>query len=162
MTEFAIKDSGARKQFDSGMVRDTDEGKINFLSVRIGPMFARWAAHLTKGRAKYPDIAPGVPNWSLADGEAELIRARESAARHFESWLNNELDEDHAAGVYFNINLAEYVKAKIAATEPIIYAPPGTIIEYDQGPCRLRMSSFDMEGTYRCKTCKKRVKGACQ
>jgi hypothetical protein len=117
LTEFAIKDSGERKEFDSGMVRDTDEGKINFLSVRVGPMFRRWATHLTKGRTKYPDVSPGVPNWTLAEGEAELARGRESAARHFESWLNDEVDEDHAAGIYFNVNLVEFVKEKLAAAE---------------------------------------------
>lgn len=97
------------------MVRDTTEGKINFLNVRFGPMLRRWAEHLTKGRVKYPDVEPGVPNWTLAEGVAEYLRAKDSAARHFESWLNGELDEDHAAGIYFNVNLAEYVREKAAA-----------------------------------------------
>lgn len=109
LDNFGIKDSGARQEFSSGMVRDTTEGKINFLSVRFGPMFRRWADHLTKGRVKYPDVSPGTPNWTLASGMEEYLRAKESAARHFESWLNGERDEDHAAGVFFNINLAEYV-----------------------------------------------------
>lgn len=108
-TSFSIKDSGERRSFESGMVRDTSEGKTNFLSVRFGPMFRRWADHLTKGRVKYPDVSPGTPNWTLAAGEEEFLRAKESAARHFESWVNGERDEDHAAGVFFNINLAEYV-----------------------------------------------------
>jgi hypothetical protein len=106
---FGLKDSGARQEFSSGMVRDTTEGKTNFLNVRFGPMFRRWAEHLTKGRQKYPDVAPGTPNWTLANGIEEYLRAKESAARHFESWLAGERDEDHAAGVYFNINLAEYI-----------------------------------------------------
>jgi hypothetical protein len=92
------------------MVRDTTEDKIDYLNVRFGPMLKRWAAHLTKGRLKYPDPQPGVPNWTLASGEEELQRARQSAARHFEQWLAGDQDEDHAAAVYFNINLAEYVK----------------------------------------------------
>lgn len=109
MSEFAIKDSGARQEFSGGMVRDTTEGKVNFLNVRIGPMLRRWATHLTKGREKYPDPMPGVPNWTLASGVEEYLRAKESAARHFEQWLAGDRDEDHAAGVFFNINLAEYV-----------------------------------------------------
>jgi len=112
--EFSIKDSGERKQFDSGMVRDTSEGKVNFLLVRPGPMLRRWAKHLTVAEAKYPPVATGVPNWTLAAGEAELERFRESAARHFESWLAGERDEDHAAGVFFNINGAEYVRDRLA------------------------------------------------
>jgi hypothetical protein len=112
--DFTIRDSGTRQQFASGMVRDTATDKVNFLSVRFGPMFRRWATHLTAGRAKYPDPEPGVPNWTLAQGPDELLRAKESAARHFEAWLAGERDEDHAAGVFFNINLAEYVLDKAA------------------------------------------------
>lgn len=107
---FVIKDSGARQEFAGGMVRDTTEGKTNYLNIRFGPMFKRWAEHLTKGREKYNDPAPGVPNWTLAEGVEEYLRAKESAARHFEAWLDGKLDEDHAAGVYFNINLAETVR----------------------------------------------------
>lgn len=94
-------------------MRDTAEGKIDFLNVRFGPMFKRWAAHLTKGRAKYPDPVPGTPNWTLAEGVEEYLRARQSAARHFEQLLANERDEDHAAAVFFNINLMEYVREKL-------------------------------------------------
>lgn len=113
MAEFDIKDSGERKEFASGMVRDTSTGKIDFLSCRWGPMFKRWNAHLTKGRTKYPDPEPGVPNWTLGNGREEYMRAKQSAARHFEAWLDGETDEDHAAGVFFNVNLAEYVKNKM-------------------------------------------------
>lgn len=95
------------------MVRDTTEGKTEYLSMRIGPMYKRWANHLTKGRAKYPDAALGVPNWTLAAGKEEMLRAKESASRHFEQWLNGDRDEDHAAAVFFNINLAEYVRDRL-------------------------------------------------
>lgn len=122
------------------MVRDTTEGKIDYLSMRIGPMFKRWAEHLTKGRAKYPDVALGVPNWTLAQGEAEYLRAKESAARHFEAWLDGQRDEDHAAGVFFNINLAEYVRERMldeyqadsCDVEPIVVEPSRSI--YDPIP----------------------------
>ncbi len=111
-SEFAIKDSGARQEFGGGMVRDTTEGKVNFLNVRFGPMLRRWAEHLTKGREKYPDVAPGTPNWTLAVGVEEYLRAKESAERHFDAWVRGDRDEDHAAGVYFNINLAEFILGK--------------------------------------------------
>lgn len=125
LTEFAIKDSGTRQEFAGGMVRDTTEGKTNFLNVRFGPMLRRWAEHLTKGRDKYPDPTPGVPNWTLASGVEEYLRAKESAARHFEQWLAGDRDEDHAAGVFFNINLAEYVLGKMDATDPGLGAVVG-------------------------------------
>lgn len=132
--EFTIKDSGARQEFGGGMVRDTTEGKIDYLNVRFGPMFKRWAAHLTKGREKYPDPEIGVPNWTLAEGREELERARQSAARHFEQWLAGDRDEDHAAAVFFNINLAEYVREKlldayVADSCAVSEFPPGTVIE---------------------------------
>lgn len=106
---FTIKDSGKRLSFDSGMVRDTQEGKCLYLLVRDGPMFERWAQHLTKGAIKY-----SARNWMQANGEEELDRFLNSAARHFEQWLRGDTDEDHAAAVFFNINGAEYVKAQLS------------------------------------------------
>lgn len=120
-SEFGLKDSGERREFDSGMQRDTSEGKINFLLVRPGPMFRRWAAHMTLGMMKYDrDRKPGEPrNWTLASGEAELERFQESACRHFEQWLAGETDEDHAAAVFFNINGAELVKQRLAQVRTV-------------------------------------------
>jgi hypothetical protein len=114
------------------MVRDTTEGKTNFLSVRFGPMFRRWADHLTKGRNKYPDTAPGTPNWTLASGIEEFLRAKESAARHFEQWLAGDRDEDHAAAVYFNINVAEYVLEQLPHVEAGLGARVVLDVEIDE------------------------------
>lgn len=113
MVDFVVKDSGERQQFASGMVRDVTTGKIDYRRVLEGPMFDRWAAHLDKGAAKYPDVAPGVANWTLAEGAAELERFKASALRHLVQWLRGDVDEDHAAAVFFNINGAEYVRARI-------------------------------------------------
>lgn len=115
---FEIKDSGQRQKFDSGMVRDTQDNKTDFSRVLDGPMLERWAVHLTKGGKKYPDVKPGVPNWTLAAGEEELVRFKKSALRHFMQWYRGDRDEDHAAAVYFNINGAEYVRAKTAGVAP--------------------------------------------
>ena len=109
MAEFVIKDSGERKQFASGMVRDTAADKTLFTLVLDGPMFMRWAIHLTKGALKY-----AKRNWMQANGTEELERFRESAFRHFIQWYNGDVDEDHASAVFFNINGAEYVKQKLA------------------------------------------------
>ena len=103
-TRFLVKDSGARESFAGGMVRDTADDKINYLLVFDGPMLDRWAQHLTLGAVKYDKR-----NWMLAAGEEEYERFRESATRHFRKWLAGETDEDHASGVFFNINGAEYV-----------------------------------------------------
>lgn len=102
-----VKDSGERIQFESGMVRDITEGKVDYTLVLDGPMFHRWAAHLTAGAQKY-----SKRNWMLASGDGEYERFRESAFRHFLQWFRGDTDEDHAAAVMFNINGAEYVKGK--------------------------------------------------
>lgn len=109
---FEVKDSGQRAEFASGMVRDVTTGKVEWHRAFDGPMMERYARHLTVAKAKYPDIAPGVPNWTLAAGDEERERFRQSAFRHFMQWFRGDTDEDHAAAVYFNINGAEYVKDK--------------------------------------------------
>lgn len=106
--KFVVKDSGKRRQFNSGMVRDTIDDKINYLLIRPGPMYKRWAAHLTKGAVKYSE-----DNWLKAQGPEELAHFLKSCARHFEQWLNGETDEDHASAVYFNINGVEYIRQKM-------------------------------------------------
>ncbi|MGL5935061.1 MAG: dATP/dGTP diphosphohydrolase domain-containing protein [Cetobacterium sp.] len=121
---FIVKDSGEREVFSSGMQRDTTTGKVEYWRTIIGPMFWRLAEHLTKGAVKYPDVKPGIPNWTLATGEAELLRFRQSAFRHFLQWYQGEVDEDHAAAVFFNINGAEYVRSKLG------YLPAG-----QEAPC---------------------------
>ncbi len=103
--EYKIKDSGKREHFESGMQRDTQEGKTLWHLVADGPMLERWAVHLTGGAKKYEES-----NWMKAEGEAEAKRFRASAFRHFMQWYNGDTDEDHASAVYFNINGFEYVQ----------------------------------------------------
>lgn len=114
---FTVKDSGKRMEFYSGSVRDTAEGKIKWSRITFGPMMRRWAQHLTTAEAKYPDIAPGVPNFSLIETEEELVRYKESAFRHFMSWFHGEVDEDHAASLMFNVNGVEMIKEKLRGTK---------------------------------------------
>lgn len=105
---FVTKDSGQRTEFASGMVRDVSDGKTKWHLLTGGPMLRRWAELLTRGAAKYSEN-----NWMLAEGKAELKRFRESAFRHFMQWFLGDGDgEDHAAAIMFNVNGAEYVKAK--------------------------------------------------
>jgi hypothetical protein len=110
---FVIKDSGKRAEFAGGMVRDVQDGKIDWWRVSIGPMLKRYAEHLTKGNKKYPDVKLGVPNWTLAAGEEEYERFRQSAYRHFMQWFAGDMEEDHASAVWFNVNGAEFVRNKL-------------------------------------------------
>ena len=117
---YQIKDSGERTKFESGMQRDVDTDKIKYHLIASGPMFKRWAIHLTGGAKKYDDN-----NWMKASGNAELERFRSSAFRHFMQWYYGDRDEDHAAAVFFNINGAEYVRERtmlnVANTVPTVY-----------------------------------------
>lgn len=107
MDDFTVKDEGVRKTFASGMQRNEDSTKIKYDLVLDGPMFVRWAVHLTKGANVYADR-----NWMQAESDEELARFRRSAMRHFIQWWQGDTDEDHAAAVLFNINGAEYVRSK--------------------------------------------------
>ncbi len=103
---YAIKDSGERAEFESGMVRDTADGKVLWHLVHDGPMLKRYAQHLTTGAVKYE-----ARNWMKADSMVEWERFSESAYRHFMQWYEGDVDEDHASATWFNINGREYVAA---------------------------------------------------
>lgn len=109
MAEYVTKDSGAREEYASGMVRDTQTGKPDY--TLIDPEFLRrWAMLMVRGAEKY-----GEENWRLANSEDELKRFRKSALRHMYQWLNGETDEDHPVAVAFNLAAAEYVSARLRA-----------------------------------------------
>lgn len=115
--QYTTKDSGKRQNYDSGMRRDTQEGKPDFSLLLTNlpydeQLLTRWAALMTRGADKY-----GRRNWQLANSPEELERFRASAFRHFVQWVSGEDDEDHAAAVMFNLNAAEYVKAKLEGNE---------------------------------------------
>lgn len=114
MSQFVTKDSGVREEYDSGMRRDTQNGKPRFnlmypLDVPFdSQMLTRLAALMTRGIEKYGDR-----NWEKANSAEELKRFKESAHRHFIQWLCGDKDEDHAAAVMFNLIAAETLKWKM-------------------------------------------------
>lgn len=90
------------------MVRDVNSDKTLYHLVYDGPLFKRWAELLTRGAKKYT-----ARNWMMACGKDEYDRFMESASRHFHQWFEGDTSEDHAAAVMFNLNGAEFVKAKL-------------------------------------------------
>lgn len=111
---FVTKDSGERAVFDSGMQRDTEDGKARFdlLVAEDVPyeaqLLTRCAELMARGAVKYGDR-----NWEKANSPEELARMKSSAFRHFMQWFCGETDEDHAAAVFFNIDAYESTKWKI-------------------------------------------------
>jgi hypothetical protein len=108
---FQVKDSGVRQDYESGMRRDTQEGKPDYTLIDM-EFLRRLADHMTKGAKKY-----GRGNWELANSQDELIRFKSSAFRHLIQWLNGETDEDHMAAIAFNLAAAEHVKRKLEKKE---------------------------------------------
>lgn len=112
---FITKDSGKREEYESGMVRDTQEGKPGFHYLFVDGIpydeqfLTRWSALMSRGAEKY-----GAKNYQKADSEEELERFKASAARHFAQWMCGEVDEDHSVAVAFNLMAAEMVKWKLA------------------------------------------------
>lgn len=89
-----IKDSGDRKSFKTGAVRDMHNGK--------GRMdLLPWAAimevskHCENGALKYGEhnVDKGIPTSSLCD----------SAARHLAKYLDGQVDEPHLVAATWNL-----------------------------------------------------------
>lgn len=101
---YVTKDSGVRASYESGMVRDTQDGKPRFdLLIPDGVPFpaqflTRCADLMARGAVKYEDR-----NWEQANSVVELNRFKASAYRHLMQWITGDNDEDHAAAVVFNL-----------------------------------------------------------
>lgn len=91
--DFVTKDSGKRQKFDSGMVRDTQEGKPRYDLIpteglhRLADLYAR-------GAEKYDDN-----NWQKGQ---PFSRAYASLFRHVIAWREGDRSEDHLAAVAWN------------------------------------------------------------
>jgi len=91
--KFITKDSGERQSFESGMVRDTQEGKPRYDLIPVGPL-RRVADLYARGAIKYDDN-----NWMKGQ---PYSRAYASLFRHVIGWREGDRTEDHLAGVIFN------------------------------------------------------------
>ena len=89
-----IKDSGNRRTFETGAVRDMheDKGRMDLL-----PWMAiiEVSKHCENGAKKYGEhnVDKGIPTSSLCD----------SAARHLAKYLSGETDEDHLLASAWNL-----------------------------------------------------------
>ena len=89
-----IKDSGERREFESGAVRDMSEGKGDMVSLPPNAIL-RLSKHYEAGAKKYGrwNYTKGIPVSSFLD----------SAFRHLFKYLAGWDDEDHAAAAAFNV-----------------------------------------------------------
>lgn len=101
--DYRIKDSGERRQFDTGAVRDmrVGKGRMDLLP---------WAAimevskHCENGAIKYGEhnIDRGIPVSSLCD----------SAARHLAKYMDGQDDEPHLLAAAWNLLWAIQMELK--------------------------------------------------
>lgn len=94
MADFVTKDSGERREFVTGAVRDVRGGKGRFDLIPGGPL-KRLAMAYERGAVKYND-------WNWARG-MPLSSFLDSAFRHLNELRLGEPTEDHAAAVLFNV-----------------------------------------------------------
>lgn len=97
-----IKDSGQRKEFSNGFVRDLDSDKLRRDLIPLQPL-ERVAKQYTEWMLKYWEN-----NWMLARWKVAVERFKQSWWRHFISWQKWEYDENHDAACVFNILAYEY------------------------------------------------------
>lgn len=89
-----IQDSGERREFDTGAVRDMAEGKGDMISLPWESVL-RLSKHYEAGAKKYGrwNYQKGIPVSSFMD----------SAMRHLSKYLCGADDEDHLSAAVFNI-----------------------------------------------------------
>lgn len=91
---YELEDSGERQSFESGAVREPDDGKLRYDLIPPEPL-RRLALNMTKGAAKY-----SAHNWNKGMPTSRLLA---SAMRHLELARIGNKDEDHWAALVFNI-----------------------------------------------------------
>lgn len=99
-----IKDSGNRETYESGMLREGEEGKPMFsLLFPKGVPYEETfltvcAKHMANGAKKY-----ATRNWESANTEEEEERFCSSLLRHTIQAVLGEEDEEHLAAAFFNL-----------------------------------------------------------
>lgn len=85
------------RQFDSGSVRDSAEGKgrYDLLTLGFAHMLSRLALHMETGAAKYEER-----NWEKGQPLQVYL---DSATRHLMKFVSGYQDEDHLTAVIWNL-----------------------------------------------------------
>ena len=98
-----IKDSGSKREFESGAVRDYSEGKGR-CDLLPACALLRLAKHYEAGAKKYGDR-----NWEKGQPTSVLM---DSALRHLFKYLDGWKDEDHLSAATWNILGAMWMEEK--------------------------------------------------
>lgn len=98
-----LKDSGNRRKFETGAVRDMQEGKGR-CDLLPACALLRLAKHYEAGAMKYE-----ARNWEKGIPISVMI---DSAMRHLLKYMDGQTDEDHLAAVAWNILGAMWMEEK--------------------------------------------------
>lgn len=100
----SLLDSGKRRDFDTGSVRDVRSGKGRY-DLLPGHAIDALAKHFEKGSEKY-----GERNWELGQPLSVFI---DSALRHIFKWMMGRTDEDHLVAAAWNVMCALDTRCRI-------------------------------------------------
>lgn len=91
------------KKFESGAIRDSQEGKTCFIETISFTAHNRYAKYMTKKKEKYGsgNFKKGIP---IESYEASLLRHIDKYFRNKYENGNDEKDEDHLAAIRFNVD----------------------------------------------------------
>jgi hypothetical protein len=97
------KKNGKVRQFESGAIRDTDVGKLDFEGFLSPLVLERFAEYMNKHRIQSDGNLRDSDNWQKGIPIAQYVK---SLWRHFFAvWKGHrkgEIDEDDICGVLFN------------------------------------------------------------
>lgn len=105
-----IKDSGERREFDTGAVRDMQEGKGR-CDLLPACAILRLSKLFEAGAIKYGEYnwQKGIPIHSFID----------SAIRHLMKYLDGQTDEDHLIAAAWNCMCAAWTEEKLPEMQDI-------------------------------------------
>lgn len=127
MSDHITKDSGERRAFSTGSVRDAATGKGRF--DLISPIaLERLALMYERGAAKYDDR-----NWEKGQ---PVTRVMDCALRHLNKHLAGWRDEDHLAAALWNVAAMIHIEHQCARGKlpaELIDWPAAYVTEEDAG-----------------------------
>lgn len=110
-----MKDSGSKRVFATGAVRDSAEGKPRMELLPLDLLMKRLSPWYAEGAKKYKDN-----NWRKGQPQSAVLG---SLLRHLTKWQMGMTDEDHLAAVVWNalslLNADEYYKDNPAVCDII-------------------------------------------
>lgn len=89
-------------KFSSGAIRDSQEGKPDFIETISWSAFNRYARYMTSKKKKYGqgNFKKGIEDWSY---EQSLVRHVDKYMRNKHENGNDEKNEDHLSAIIFNV-----------------------------------------------------------